>query len=389
MDAEDPGCLDFDDSDEADPEEVPLCANEQDDDEDGQVDWPADPSCRAAADPTEDAKCRPGVEVLDLEDRRVFGETERNGPDRYLSSCGGRGAPDAVVRYVLDARADLTFSLDNPGTRFPAALSVRRDCEHLDTEIACSVSTEEEGAKVTIRDAEPGLYLVIIDGGEIRVLSSGEAIDLGDDPREFEAAQDLREECGWNDGGNDAFDCYGRIRVAFDDEQIEVSPLRGENQYEVGGYRFRVRSDFAQQGVWRLRLEPVIPNDRRRVRVSLTGNVGSDGRTLAREFATERLALRFPYLYTTDGDAVDAPLQDPPIVHLWVPNDPDEIDDVEYDVDGDDVTITAPVRLPLVAYTAISYAPHAEVAAALVEDLALEAVGAATFGRFELTARAE
>jgi hypothetical protein len=55
-DAEDPGCTDADDDDEADPgpEVLQLCANGEDDDGDGAIDWPADDGCAAAGDPCEE-----------------------------------------------------------------------------------------------------------------------------------------------------------------------------------------------------------------------------------------------------------------------------------------------------------------------------------------------
>ena len=63
VDLSDPGCENGDDDDETDADESPLCANEVDDDEDGLLDWPADPGCQAQGDTGEDQSCRPELET--------------------------------------------------------------------------------------------------------------------------------------------------------------------------------------------------------------------------------------------------------------------------------------------------------------------------------------
>ena len=381
-DLADPGCVDLGDRDERDPDESD-CANGADDDGDGETDWPDDDGCRAAGDPTEDLACAADIEVVELAGGRAEGDTA--GDDDYASTCGGQGAPDVVHRFVLRERADLIASVANAGTRFPAVVSVRRDCEAQDSEVACAGEGNDPPGTAIVRDAAPGEYFVIVDGGGQALTSRGEAIEL-EDPRGFAAQHDLRDNCGWNDGGNDAFDCYGRMWVTVDGgDPVPVSPREGQRDYESGGVRFRVRSDFPNQNVWRLRFDP-IGDARPEVEVRLIGDVGSDGATFRADFgAAGPGGVRIPYLYTSDG-GLDAPVQDPAIVHLWAPSDPTDV--AVYGVDNDDVTITARVAFPLTVYTAASYAPHEAVAAALVSDLHFEG-GDAASGRYELTVRAE
>ncbi len=382
-DLADPGCIGLDDPDEADGDE-PGCANGEDDDGDGDTDWPDDDGCRAAGDPTEDLACRPAVEVLEVVGGRALGDTA--GADRYASACGGQGAPDVVHSFVLRERADLIASVANPGTRFPAVVSVRRDCEALASELACAGEGNDPPGTAIVRDAEPGEYFVIVDGGGQVLTSRGEGIAL-DDPREFRAQHDLRNNCGWSDGGEDAFDCYGRMWVTLDGrEPVPIRPEEGQRDYDSGGFRWRVRSDFPNQNVWRLRFEPRDAGEPPEVEVRLIGNVGSDGATFTADFvAAGPGGVGIPYLYTSDG-GLDAPVHDPPLVHLWAPSDPTVR--VGYAVENDDVTITARLRFPLTVYTAASFAAHEAVSAAIASDLQFDGEDDAS-GRYELTVRAE
>jgi len=387
VDLRDLGCAGPQDDDEADPDVPPECGNDVDDDEDGLLDWPADPGCLARGDAAESQLCVDVASPL-IVDGRVVGETREGDDDAFRASCGGAGAPEQVFRYVLEERADLVFDLENPGTEIAGTLSVRRDCDVPASEVVCR--SGEDGRTVRIEDAEVGEYLVFVDGlGLSEWRSRGAAIEI-EDPRGFVANDDILERCGWADGGGDAFDCFGRpIELGHDGITNEISPLLGAIEGETGGYGFLFTSDLAGGNTWRLRFDPLVEQDARRVDVRLVGNLGSDGITRTFRFEAAFDGHEIPYVVTSDG-ALGAPRFDPPVLHLVVPSRADDLDRVTISVNGDRVTYDArQVRLPLVMYVSIGYADHADVAAALLSDLRVTGGDADDVGRFELTVHEE
>jgi hypothetical protein len=390
IDLQDLGCLDNEDDDEDDPAEVPLCGNEMDDDGDELADWPADPGCQARGDLTEDQSCRPEVNTpLIPRNGTVMGSTVEGGADVYKARCGGREAPEAVYRYVLEEQADLVISADNPGTDFPPVVYVRNDCEEPESFLGCGGFFAQPNPVVELRDAEPGEYFIFVDGGgPERFLGGDGQIAMPPDPRNFVARQDVNNNC-WSDGGNDAFDCYGRLSVSHAGQRVEnlnivPGPTRPGN---AGGYAFNLDMSWAAQGVLRYELTPTVEFDDRPVTVQITGNLGSDGSTVNAVREVEFEGRTVPYLNTSDNFA--AP-RDPPVVHLMVPSDPEEWENVMYSVARDNPTVTATdVKLPLTFYLAIHYGDSAAVARALLSDLQIEAGpggdDAPRFGNFELS----
>ena len=387
IDFRDLGCLDGEDDDEGDPADVPLCGNDADDDADGLLDWPLDPGCQARGDLTEDQSCRPELDTPQVfAGMNIVGATLEGGADNFSNRCGGRRAPDAVYRYVVEQAGDVTFSVDNPGTDFPAVISVRSDCEEPASQIDCAGNFARPTPTVTVRDAEPGEYFVFIDGGgPERLVSRRLPVALPVDPRGFVARQDVQDGCGWSDAGNDAFDCFGgRISLNHGGVDTPISAALGTRAVAAGGYNANFTSEFAGN-VWRLRFEPVAEFDERPVTVTLNGNLGSDGATRGGVVPVQFNGYGLSYLQSSDGGQFD-----PPVVHLVVPSDPQQQAAVSYGLNGDSVTITATnVKLPLTMYFAATYADQAAVVQSLLADLELQAgpagPDAPRFGQFELS----
>ena len=98
-------------------------------------------------------------------------------------------------------RPTSTFSAANENTEFAAVVSVRRDCEEPAPSLSVQVTSKPEPT-VTIENAEAGEYFVFVDGGgPERWVSSDADIDLQSGPRNFNARNDINENC-WGDGGN-------------------------------------------------------------------------------------------------------------------------------------------------------------------------------------------
>jgi len=392
IDLRDPGCSNRDDDDELDPVDPPECGNGLDDDEDGLIDWPDDYGCQARGDSPESQTCRDGVDVDDIAPGEVIvAATNEGDPDTYRSRCGGREAPDRVYRYVLAEQANLRISADHPGTDYPVVINVSRDCEEPRAAVACAGDFQRPDPTVLLQNAEPGEYYITIDGGgPERWVSNGGAIAMPPDPQNFVARNDINAG-GWSDGGNDAFDTYGRTTIAVGgaSEQIDVS--LGVRNFNIGGLGITLTSELVNN-VWRLQYTPTIPNDETRATFTIAGNLGSDGGTQSQQPRVEFAGRQLTYLFTTDGGNFD-----PPIVHLFVPGDPEDLPAITYAIQGDNPTTTArDITLPATFYVALSYAAAGNpgvVANALVDDLEIQAGGggaeAPRFGNFELTVEEE
>jgi len=389
IDLSDIGCTNRDDDDEGDdPAEAPECFNEVDDDEDGLVDWPLDPGCQAAGDGPEAQTCRI-AEVLELgPEGAVMGNTVEGGPDRYRNNCGGREAPDVVYRYDMAEAGVLRVSADNPGTDYPVVLSVTRDCDEVRSLLGCAGDFRNPDPEVVIPNAEAGEYYIIVDGGgPERWVSNGGAINLPADPRNFAARNDLNAQC-WSDGGNDAFDCYGRFSVTAGGGTAQLNVTPGMHNVNIGGVGMVYNSELVGN-VWRLSLNPAIANDERTVNISITGNLGSDGSTQASQQQTQFQGRQVNWFFTTDGRP-----NDPPVHHLLLPSDPEHLPLVNYSNAGDNVTVTANnLTLPVTWYVALSYADRNAVIQGVLDDVEIQAGGggadAPRFGNFELVVTEE
>ncbi|MCA9547924.1 MAG: hypothetical protein KC613_26145, partial [Myxococcales bacterium] len=225
-------------------------------------------------------------------------------------------------------------------------------------------------------------------GGPERWVSDGGGIAMPADPQGFVASNNDIGVNGWSDGGRDAFDGYGSTRMTVGGVAQQVDVSLGVRQFNVGGMAVRLTSEFVSN-VWRLRYEPVFANDETLVDFSITGNMGSDGGIRAQQPRVEFAGRQLTYLFTTDAGPGD-----PPVVHLFVPSDPEQIGAVTYANAGDNVTITVrQITLPATFYVALSYAAGLAnpgvVANALVDDLEIQAGGggadAPRFGNYELT----
>ncbi|MCB9545031.1 MAG: hypothetical protein H6706_03970 [Myxococcales bacterium] len=391
IDLRDLGCLEPEDDDESDdPMPPPLCGNGVDDDGDMLADWPDDPGCQARGDLTEDQSCRPAVMTpLIPRNGTVLGRTQEAGADNYYNRCGGRMAPDAVYRYVVAEQTDLRISAANPGTDFPVVLSVRNDCEEPDAMLACAGNFAAPDPTIVLRDAEPGEYYIFVDGGGPEQWVGGNAAIAWADPRGFRATQnDIRAGCGWSDGGNDAFDCFGNpFTLSFNGATTAIDPTIGQRNSAAGAYAFRIVSEFAGVNTWRVKLLPAQEFDERLVTINLQGNMGSDGggQIVQRQGAFQ--GRQVPYTFASDGN-------DPSALIMLVPGDPEQLGNVRHSADRDNVTVVATnIKLPATIYITVSYAAENLHLQGVLGDIQVQAGpggdDAPRFGNFELSVTEE
>lgn len=140
LDVADPGCVDTEDDDEADPMEPPVCSNGLDDDMDGFIDWPDDVDCVAAGAPEEVPPCTLNAPLI---------RVSQEGGDFPLEILGaGAGAaqpgceagfgPETVIALTLSDPSDVEFQvLTANGMPLAAPLHARSACEDPATEIGC------------------------------------------------------------------------------------------------------------------------------------------------------------------------------------------------------------------------------------------------------------
>ncbi|MCD6461756.1 MAG: Ig-like domain-containing protein [Thermoplasmata archaeon] len=198
---------------------------------------------------------------------------------------------------------------------------------------------------------------------------------LPPDPRGFNARHDIYTNY-WNDGGNDAFDGYAYVDVTVGGVTrsfLEITP--GVHEYTTNGYTYRLVSEWLENHVLRLTIEPVSPGYRDDITVRVYGNLGSDGNTQSFQETAYFQGIPIRYLVTNDGP-LDSTNGDPQICHFMIPYYKQHLDNVSYSLPSvDDVDIRATgVSLPVTAYISASYHTHTEVADWAMNTLWFEGV---------------
>ncbi len=188
----DPGCDSAADDDEADPEQ-PACNDGVDNDGDDRPDWPRDPGCYAEEDPSEASAC--GALSHDIQDVSGLGLVEGStvGAPAELAACRNNLAPERVFLFTLRESVD-RLHFDTIGSRFDTLLGVYRACPDGAEPTACNDDLEGGGKQSAVDIDLPALgdYYVVVDGfleeqGEFQLhvraeLADGRPCPEGDGP---------------------------------------------------------------------------------------------------------------------------------------------------------------------------------------------------------------
>ena len=165
VDAADPGCVDFDDPDEADPVEAPACADGVDNDDDGEIDYPADDDCLTAGGPLEAPLCALDAPVFRLGQRGGAVEVPMlMGFGGAQGSCGGPLGPEVVIALDTDELSDVDVTVTTGEA--PAAMAgvhARTDCVDAESEIACRA----QGGELSLREVPAGWTYLIVERGAV------------------------------------------------------------------------------------------------------------------------------------------------------------------------------------------------------------------------------
>jgi hypothetical protein len=170
----DPGCATPDDSDETDDcpsgPNCPACSNGLDDDNDGQTDYPTDTSCSSAAG---------GSEACQGEQDPILAIVSPTTPnnmtgahDDHSPTCGLSGGLDEIFTIKIPAMRSLT--IDTDGTAFDTVLSLlTATCA--EPSLACDDQggSTTNASRITRSNLTAGTYIVAVDAYEASTTLNG------------------------------------------------------------------------------------------------------------------------------------------------------------------------------------------------------------------------
>ncbi|MSP71021.1 MAG: hypothetical protein EXR76_02310 [Myxococcales bacterium] len=165
IDNADPGCIEGEDPEEADPDVAPVCSNGLDDDEDGQIDFGPDADCEFAGGDREVPLCPDGVPMITVE--QAGGRFELPppppAPGNAAGSCDVGFGGEAVLVINLDSPSEVTVEIMEAGVRAQLGLYGRRDCGDAGSEIACRGGAG--GGQLRFLDLPRGKSFVFVELG--------------------------------------------------------------------------------------------------------------------------------------------------------------------------------------------------------------------------------
>ncbi|MCA9557726.1 MAG: hypothetical protein KC583_04085, partial [Myxococcales bacterium] len=161
-------CAGRGDRDEAPKPVTPECADGQDNDLDGRIDYPEDDGCTAASDYDERGPCGNEYDPPRLQDGVPLRLDTAGGVFESQGSCGGQGSPELAALYRLTNVIEaLEITTVDPATDVVTTLYVRREaCLVPGAEVACQTQRENAAPGHTLRveSPTPGDYYIFVDG---------------------------------------------------------------------------------------------------------------------------------------------------------------------------------------------------------------------------------
>ena len=158
----DDGCENADDDSEEDLQ-LTACEDGLDNDEDGRIDF-EDPGCAGLDDPSEVSTCGgSALAFTDITGRVTFTGTT-DGMSR-LNTCRNNLAPELVFLYTV-REPPAAIGFDTNGSDFDTLLGIYRACPGDNEPTACSddVSTQNKTSELLIEAPDIGDYYIVVDG---------------------------------------------------------------------------------------------------------------------------------------------------------------------------------------------------------------------------------
>jgi hypothetical protein len=164
------GCFNGDDNSEltGDDEPLPVCANLEDDDEDGLTDYPEDDGCISAGSDYETPGC------LNIEAAAYVGDIggvvsvdTSLGEHNYTATCSSSfspsSSPEQMVQLTLSNPSQVNILVSNGSTGFDSVIYLRSACEADEPDSYCD-DTGIASEELSFARLEPGRYFVFVDG---------------------------------------------------------------------------------------------------------------------------------------------------------------------------------------------------------------------------------
>ena len=370
-------------------DELPKCADQIDNDEDALIDWPSDLNCGAhGADQERECSLqelpalRTGESVnltpwTEVEEEILLAEQlspqycgpsyEGQAPQLFRVTQNEDGPFklrfDQVELGSSDEHAFITVALQN----YCGVQAQVLNCQALD--LSPDNSLERQ---ITMDHLAAGEYILSINQAPQTIWESkARPINLPEDPRNYEANDDITSIC-WQDGGQDSFDCMGRVRITFNEQVTSLNVALGYHRLRLDDQTLiAYSSEKVNSNLWRLRFWRVAPvHSEYRIDIEFYGNLGLDAAT-TQSFGQSELAGYFlPYWRYTDH-SIEA--VKPPVQTMLIPSNPSDIERIGSMLIIDQVSLTASdVQLPLTYYLSSSYLPQEDILRAIETDIVID-----------------
>ena len=173
-------------------------------------------------------------------------------------------------------------------------------------------------------------------------------------------------------GGEDSFDCMGRVRVNWSDQSILLNVSLGVHSLQLTEHTsLWYSSDKAHSNIWRLRFWTVgVPLTDQELTIEVFGNLGFDRRTTVSFGQLEIDGYSVPYWWYTDDLRV--PVK-PPVLHLAIPHHGLSAAQVTASLNVNQVNLAiSDTQTPITYYLASSYLPREVLLNAIQSDLILD-----------------
>ena len=381
-------------ADEADDEslsidELPQCADQIDNDEDGLIDWPFDLHCGAHGSDQEQSCQSQELDIL-IPDEESVQATRTNIEHEILlaeqlspRSCGPMisGQAPHLIQFTQTQTGPLriNFAHIEPNLNQEQALitvGIQKYCGEQAQVLHCQTLNLSQidplERQISFDDLNAGDYILIINQAPIPVWESkAEAIELPEDPRNYTANDDVTSIC-WQDGGQDSFDCMGRVRLTWNEQEISLNVALGIHRLRLDEQNtIAYASEKATSNIWRLRFWQIAPlPSEQRLNIEFYGNLGLDGATIQSYGQRELSGHLLPYWRYVDhvNEAIK-----PPVQMMALPSRAEDLSSIRAALNVDQVSLElSEVKLPVTFYLSSSYLASESLLEAIEHDIILD-----------------
>ena len=384
----------FDSAQEADDQtlsvdDLPECADQTDNDEDALLDWPLDLDCGAHG-ANQEQDCIPqDLSSLSEEESITVDTWTETAEDLLLAeqlspqTCGPNrdGQAPRLLRFTQNEDGPVSLQFDQVelalnGEHALITVGLQRYCGQQSQILHCQAldlsANDSQLRQINLDHLSAGEYILSINQAPLTTWESkAESVILPEDPRNYEANDDVTSIC-WQDGGQDSFDCMGRVKITWNDQVTSLNVALGFHRLRLDEQTLiAYASEKVHSNIWRLRfwrLTPLLSENR--INIEFYGNLGLDGATIQSFGQREIAGQLLPYWRYVDhvNEAIK-----PPVQMMLIPSTPDDITGIRTTLTVDQARLTVTeAQLPLTYYLSSSYLPQETILDTIESDLILD-----------------